>query len=83
MLAPTDIGAPLEDIESLENDIFPRRSSGLSSTTLDEEDDAEELLVDQSGTTVQVAFEWKKGGDKVYVTGTIFQWNRKHRLLPV
>jgi len=82
IIAPADIEAPLEYIESLDHDVLPRRSSALSNTTIDEED-AEELQVDKTGTTVPTTFEWKKGGDKVYVTGTIFQWNRKHRLHPV
>lgn len=33
--------------------------------------------------TVPVAFEWKQGGTKVYVTGTFFQWNRRRKLSPV
>lgn len=80
IIAPADVNAPLEDIESLDNDVLPRRSSALSNTTIDEED-AEELAVDKTGATVPTTFEWRKpGADKVYVTGTIFQWNRKHRL---
>lgn len=81
MLAPTDNDVPaLDDVEQLDGDTtLPRRASALSNTTVDEED-AEELRVDKSGTTVPTALEWQQGGDKVYVTGTIFQWNKKHRL---
>ena len=81
MLAPTDNDIPaLDDVEQLDGDtLLPRRASALSNTTVDEED-AEELRVDKSGTTVPTALEWQQGGDKVYVTGTIFQWNKKHRL---
>jgi hypothetical protein len=84
IIAPTDVDAPILDIEQLDNEPLPRRSSALSNTTIDEED-AEELRVDKTGATVPTTFEWKKdeGGDKVYVTGTIFQWNKKHRLHPV
>jgi hypothetical protein len=59
-----------------------RKSSALSATTVDE-DDAEELRVDRSRSVVPTKLEWKRGGDKIYVTGTIFQWNRKQRLHPV
>jgi hypothetical protein len=85
IIAPADVDTdapPPLDIDPLENDTLPRRSSALSNTTIDDED-AEELRVDKSGATVPTTFEWKRGGDKVYVTGTIFQWNKKHRLHPV
>ncbi|KAG0648427.1 SNF1 kinase subunit beta-3 [Hyphodiscus hymeniophilus] len=84
IIAPTDldIDTPSLDVESLDNDTLPRRSSALSNTTIDEED-AEELRVDKTGATVPTTFEWHQKGDKVYVTGTIFQWNKKHRLHPV
>ena len=82
IIAPTDIDAPVLDVEALDNDPLPRRSSALSNTTIDEED-AEELRVDKTKATVPTVFEWKAGGEKVYVTGTIFQWNKKHRLHPV
>ena len=80
--ADADIDAPALDIEALDNDTLPRRSSALSNTTLDEED-AEELRVDKTKATVPTPLEWREGGDKVYVTGTIFSWNKKQRLHPV
>ena len=84
IIAPTDVGTdtPALDIDQLDNETLPRRSSALSNTTIDEED-AEELRVDKTGATVPTTFEWKRDGEKVYVTGTIFQWNKKHRLHPV
>ncbi|TVY81012.1 SNF1 protein kinase subunit beta-3 [Lachnellula suecica] len=87
IIAPSDIdaAAPVLDLENYDNsDTLPRRSSALSNTTIDEED-AEELRVDKTKATVPTPFEWKEGhgGEKVYVTGTIFQWNKKHRLHPV
>lgn len=82
IIAPTDVEAPVIDVESLDNEPLPRRSSALSNTTVDEED-AEELRVDKTKSAVPTTFEWQQGGDKVYVTGTIFQWNKKHRLHPV
>jgi len=84
IIAPTDVNidTPALDIDQLDNDTLPRRSSALSNTTIDEED-AEELRVDKTGATVPTIFEWTRDGEKVYVTGTIFQWNKKHRLHPV
>lgn len=84
IIAPSDLDAPVLDIESLDHDALPRRASALSNTTIDEED-AEELRVDKTKATVPTKLEWLegKGGEKVYVTGTIFQWNKKHRLHPV
>ncbi|KAG9232453.1 5'-AMP-activated protein kinase beta subunit, interation domain-containing protein [Amylocarpus encephaloides] len=84
IIAPADVDAPALDIESLDQNILPRRASALSNTTVDEED-AEELRVDKTKATVPTTLEWLegRGGEKVYVTGTIFQWNKKHRLHPV
>lgn len=81
IIAPTDIGVPLEDADTFT--ALTRRSSNLSNgSTLDEED-TEELRVDKTRPTVPTRLEWLRGGEKVYVTGTIFQWNRKTRLHPV
>ncbi len=82
IIAPADLDTPVLDVEALDNEPLPRRTSALSNTTIDEED-AEELRVDKTKATVPTVFEWRYGGDKVYVTGTIFQWNKKHRLHPV
>lgn len=83
IIAPTDdIDVPVVDVETLDNEPLPRRESALSNTTIDEED-AAELDFDKTKATVPTIFEWREGGEKVYVTGTIFQWNKKHRLHPV
>lgn len=84
IIAPTDveIDAPILDVDPLDGETLATRNSTLSNTTIDEED-AEELRVDKAKATVPTTFEWLRGGDKVYVTGTIFQWNKKHRLHPV
>ncbi|KAI9049492.1 hypothetical protein LZ554_006522 [Drepanopeziza brunnea f. sp. 'monogermtubi'] len=84
IIAPTDMDAPVLDIESLDDDTLRRRSSALSTTTVDEED-AEELRIDKDKASVPTTFEWKTtgAGEKAYVTGTIFQWNKKYRLNPV
>ncbi|KAI0913362.1 5'-AMP-activated protein kinase beta subunit, interation domain-containing protein [Ustulina deusta] len=67
--------APLDDPSEI-----PRRTSGLSNVT--DEDDAEELRVDKSRPTLPTRITWLRGGQKVYVTGTPFQWGRKQRLVP-
>jgi hypothetical protein len=83
IIAPADANAPLLNIEALEDEILPRRSSALSSTTAEDDEEAEELPVDKTKPSVPTDFEWRGGGEKVYVTGTIFQWNRKSKLYPV
>lgn len=83
ILAPTDTNVPLDDMEALEGEVaLPRRSSALSSTTIDEED-ADELKIDKTGLTVPTTFEWNEGGERIYVTGSIFDWNTKKRLYKV
>lgn len=80
ILAPHE-GLP--DVELGESsDGLTRKSSAVSATTVDDEE-FEELRVDKTRPVVPTKIEWKRGGDKIYVTGTIFQWNRKQRLHPV
>lgn len=84
IIAPTDIGDPIDDIEDLDKEQagsdLTRKASGLSNAT--DEDDTEELRVDKTRPTVPTRVEWLQGGHKVYVTGTPFQWSRKQRLHP-
>ncbi|KAI1449796.1 hypothetical protein ABKA04_001715 [Annulohypoxylon sp. FPYF3050] len=82
IVAPSDADVkPLDDVPALdETTSIPRRASGLSNAT--DEDDAEELRVDKTRPTIPTRIEWSRGGQKVYVTGTPFQWSRKQRLLP-
>lgn len=82
IIAPRKDGDPVDDIEALDNDGLTHRSSTLSSATVEEED-MEELRVDKTRPTVPTRLEWLRGGEKVYVTGTIFQWNKKQRMHPV
>ncbi|KAI8633163.1 carbohydrate-binding module family 48 protein [Xylariaceae sp. FL1651] len=71
----------VDDIPPLdEQNELPRRTSGLSNVT--DEDDTEELRVDKTRPTLPTRITWLRGGQKVYVTGTPFQWGRKQRLLP-
>ncbi|KAL2135350.1 hypothetical protein VTI74DRAFT_8876 [Chaetomium olivicolor] len=83
IIAPTDVGQPIEDVEGLDATGLAHPTATLSDNSVPEEDDTEELLVDKTRPTVPTRLEWRHGGDKVYVTGTIFQWNRKTRLHPV
>lgn len=84
IISPADVTEPIAaDIESLDTATLAHPPSNLSDNSIPEEEDAEELLVDKTRPTVPTRLEWRHGGDKVYVTGTIFQWNRKTRLHPV
>ncbi|EGX92495.1 Snf1 kinase complex beta-subunit Gal83, putative [Cordyceps militaris CM01] len=78
-LAP---GGSIPEMEHELSDGLTRKSSGVSQATFDDED-SHELRVDRSRPVVPTRIEWNGGGDKVYVTGTIFQWSRKQRLHPV
>ena len=87
IIAPADLGEPVGDVSRLDGGgggggALARTSSDLSASSADD-DDAEELIVDKNRPTVPTRIEWRRGGNKIYVTGTIFQWNRKHRLHPV
>lgn len=81
IIAAAKEGEPIEDIEALDSEGLTHRSSTLSSVV--NEDDEEELRVDKTRPTVPTRLEWLRGGEKVYVTGTIFQWNKKQRMHPV
>ncbi|KAK3308207.1 carbohydrate-binding module family 48 protein [Chaetomium strumarium] len=83
IIAPTDVDQPVGDVEGLDATGLTHPVSNLSDNSVLEEDDTEELLVDKTRPTVPTRLEWRHGGDKVYLTGTIFQWNRKTRLHPV
>ncbi|KAK3366024.1 hypothetical protein B0T24DRAFT_409770 [Lasiosphaeria ovina] len=83
IIAPTDVDDPIDNVDGLDSGVLPRPSSTLSNNSTIEDEDLEELRVDKTRPTVPTRLEWLRGGDKVYVTGTIFQWNRKTRLHPV
>jgi Glycogen recognition site of AMP-activated protein kinase len=75
-----------EEISIFDDDetALPRKSSMLSSTTMDDEDVGSELqpyAVDTGGVqVVPTRIEWKGSGEKVYVTGTFAHWDKKFRL---
>lgn len=83
IIASADADVPLLGIEALEASNLPRRSSTPSSTTAEDDEDTEELPIDKTKAVVPTEFEWLGGGEKVYVTGTIFQWSRKAKLYRV
>ncbi|EQK98057.1 hypothetical protein OCS_06231 [Ophiocordyceps sinensis CO18] len=78
ILAPEE-GFGHVELAGESSDGLTRKSSALSANTFDDEE-SEELRVDKTRPVVPTRLEWKRGGDKIYVTGTIFQWNRKQRL---
>lgn len=83
IISPADVSGPVGPIEPLEElPGLPRRSSVLSSTTLDDDDLGDDLGSLEGGPHVPVPtlLEWRESGDKVYVTGTFAGWDRKFRL---
>lgn len=81
IITSADLSSALDEDE-LEGTL-PRRSSVLSSTTLDDDELGDELQaypLDGTRTTVPTRIEWRQGGEKVYVTGTFAAWQRKFRL---
>lgn len=65
------------------DEILPRQNSGVSSTTLDDDEIGDELRpysIEDSRRTVPTLITWRQGGDKVYVTGTFTSWNKKFRM---
>ncbi|KAL7812262.1 5'-AMP-activated protein kinase beta subunit, interation domain-containing protein [Trichoderma gracile] len=80
ILGPDETFADLDLGES--SDALTRKSSALSAGTAEDEE-GEELRVDKTRPVVATRIEWRGGGEKIWVTGTIFHWNRKLRLRPV
>lgn len=74
----------IDDLDDPDQEKLPRKTSALSAATADEvSEDEDELPIDKTKASVPVLFKWEEGGTKVYVTGSIFQWNRKAKLNPV
>ena len=81
IITSADLSTALDE-DNLDSTL-PRRSSVLSSTTVDDEELGDELQaypLDGTRKTVPTLVEWKQGGDRVYVTGTFAAWQRKFRL---
>ena len=88
-LAPVQAG--IEDVSNLYDDdnLLPvaetlrRKDSMLSATTQDDEEvgELQPYAVDTSGAKlVAIPIIWRHGGDKVFVTGTFANWQRKFKL---
>ncbi|KKY14996.1 putative snf1 kinase complex beta-subunit gal83 [Phaeomoniella chlamydospora] len=76
-----------EDVSIFDDDDadLPRKSSMLSSTTVEDEDIGDELSsfsidANIAVKVVPIVVEWKQPGDKVYVTGTFANWAKKYKL---
>jgi len=81
VIPPQDTTSPVEPIES-ESELT-KKTSMLSTTTADDEEigDDSYLFQDSSGQPlVPTLIEWRQGGDKVYLTGTFVDWDKKVRL---
>ncbi|GAB7362109.1 hypothetical protein MBLNU230_g2138t1 [Neophaeotheca triangularis] len=82
IISPHDFNTPLDHDEV--DGALPRRTSVLSSTTADDDDGGDaDFPVDPAQSLaphVPTVLEWKGVGDKVYVTGTFVQWERKFKL---
>lgn len=81
--SPIITSAVIESVLHDDGEILPRQNSGVSSTTLDDDELGDELRpfpLEDSRRTVPTLITWKQGGDKVYVTGTFTSWNKKFRM---
>lgn len=81
IISPADLASPLDpsDVDG----VLPRRTSVLSSTTVDEDDVGDDFHTPETGAqpAVPTIIEWTQPGEKVYVTGTFAgNWDRKYRL---
>lgn len=82
ILGPASSQGPVPDFDPLHGgEGLTRPLSALSNTTEDEEGD--ELPIDRTKPVVPTEFNWFGPAEKVYVTGTIFQWSRKSKLYPM
>lgn len=84
IISPQDITSPLEQSD-VEGGAIPRKASVLSSTTVDEDDvgDNDAFSQDASQTLqvrVPTRLEWNGGGEKIFVTGTFCNWEKKIKL---
>ncbi|KFY42488.1 hypothetical protein V494_02384 [Pseudogymnoascus sp. VKM F-4513 (FW-928)] len=82
ILGPASSEGPVPEFDPLHgSEGLTRPLSALSNTTEDEEGD--ELPIDRTKPVVPTEFHWFGPAEKVYVTGTIFQWSRKSKLYPI
>jgi Glycogen recognition site of AMP-activated protein kinase len=88
-LLPVDRGNEDVSIMEVEDQIsateptLHRRDSMLSTSTLEEDEIRDELqpyAVETSGQAVPTVINWNQSGEKVYVTGTFANWEKKFKL---
>lgn len=82
--ADADARAPLPELDPLEvGETLARPLSAMSNS--DDDEDNQELITQKDKPGVPTLFTWhgKETASKAYVTGTPFQWSRKHKLFPV
>lgn len=83
VITPLDAPAAVEPIEGDgELDKTGRQTSMLSSTTVDDDEIPDDVVFQDSAgqPLVPTLIEWRQGGDRVYVTGTFVDWDKKVRL---
>ncbi|KAK4569814.1 galactose metabolism- protein [Recurvomyces mirabilis] len=82
ILTAQDVSSPLYQSEV--DGLLPRRSSVLSSTTADDDEigDLDAFMPEShsSAPSVPTTVTWRGDSDKVYVTGTFVNWERKFKL---
>ncbi|PWY82987.1 snf1 kinase complex beta-subunit Gal83 [Aspergillus heteromorphus CBS 117.55] len=83
IIGPEDsyMGTPLPD--HLLDEHIDQRHPSTGSTTIEDEEALDELqpyTASGAGKAVPTPIEWTAPGDKVYVTGTFVNWEKKFRL---
>ncbi|CAK3833476.1 carbohydrate-binding module family 48 [Lecanosticta acicola] len=91
IINPQDAAAGVKDVETsvldqadVEGGAIPRKTSVLSSTTMDEDEigDNEAFANEAQWGEIRVptTLEWHGPGDKIFVTGTFCNWEKKVKL---
>jgi len=83
VILPQDLPSEIEPIEGDDSlDKSGRQTSMLSSTTADDDEIPDDIVFQDSAGQglVPTLIEWRQGGDRVYVTGTFVDWDKKVRL---
>lgn len=85
ILSPHDpiqrVSSPVESVDA--EGSLPRRSSVVSSTMDDDDEGDNDAFANEAHAlqpTVPTHVTWRGEGDKVYVTGTFVNWERKFKL---
>ena len=83
IITPQDISAIKDD--DIEGGAIPRIASVRSATTVDDDDVGDNDAFDTSGLNhlqvkIPIKLAWNGGGDKIFVTGTFCNWEKKIKL---